>query len=67
VTHGLVERAIDFLPCSLGEKQKANIKECLKMIAFGVGTTLLTFIDKYYKHDSEREIRDNGLGSSLCV
>jgi hypothetical protein len=28
------------------------------MIAFGMGNTLLAFIDKYYKYDSEREIQD---------
>ena len=33
----------------------------LKMIAFGMGNTLLTFVDKYYKYDGEREIHDKGL------
>ena len=37
------------------EKEKAKIKECFKMIALGMGNTLLTFIDK------EREIQDKGL------
>jgi hypothetical protein len=61
VTYGLVERAIDFFARSLGEKEKAKIKECLKMVAFGMGNTLLTFVDKYYEYDGEREIRDKGL------
>jgi hypothetical protein len=46
VTYGLVERAIEFYSRSLGEKDKATISECLKMIAFGMGNTLLTFVDK---------------------
>jgi hypothetical protein len=56
VTYGLVERAINFFARSLGEKEKAKIKECLKMVAFGMGNTLLTFVDKYYEYDGEREI-----------
>jgi hypothetical protein len=31
------------------------------MIAFGMGNTLLTFVDKYYKYDSKIEIQDKGL------
>jgi hypothetical protein len=31
------------------------------MIAFGMGNTLLTFPDKYYEYNGEREIQDNGL------
>jgi hypothetical protein len=31
------------------------------MIAFGMGNTLLTFVDKYYEYDGERDIRDKGL------
>ncbi len=43
------------------DKEKATIRECLKMIAFGMGNTLLTFIDKYYENNSEREIQNKGL------
>jgi hypothetical protein len=31
------------------------------MIAFGMGNTLLTFVDKYYEYDGERDIMDKGL------
>jgi hypothetical protein len=31
------------------------------MIAFGMGNTLLTFVDKYYEYDGESDIRDKGL------
>jgi hypothetical protein len=31
------------------------------MIAFGMGNTLLTFVDKYYKYDGEQDIQDKGL------
>jgi hypothetical protein len=46
---GLVERAIGFFSRSLGKKQKAKTKVCLEMIAFGMGNTLLTLVDKYYE------------------
>jgi hypothetical protein len=59
--YGLLERAIEFFFSSLGEKHKAKINKCLKMIAFGMGNTLLTFIDKYYEYDGECEIKDKGL------
>jgi hypothetical protein len=61
ITYGLVERAIEFFSRPLGEKEKATIIECLKMIAFGIENTLLTFVDKYYEYDSKREIQDKGL------
>jgi hypothetical protein len=41
VTYGLVKRVIDFSSSSLGEKQKATIKVCLEMIAFGMGNAYL--------------------------
>ena len=61
VTYGLVKRAINFYSRTLGEEERATIDECLKMIAFGMGNTLLTFVDKYYEYDGEREIQDKGL------
>jgi hypothetical protein len=56
-----VERAINFFSSSLGEKEKEKIKVCLKMIAFRMGNTLLTFVDQYYEYDGECDIRDKGL------
>jgi hypothetical protein len=61
VTCGLVERAIEFVSHSLGEKQKVKIKVCLKMKAFGMGNTLLMFINKCYKYDGKQDIQDKGL------
>jgi hypothetical protein len=61
VTYGLVERAIKFFSHLLGEKQKAKIKVCLKIIVFGMGNTLLMFVDKYYEYDGEQEIQDKWL------
>jgi hypothetical protein len=46
VTYGLVKRAIIFFSSLLGEKEKDKIKMRLKMIAFGMGNTLLTFVNK---------------------
>jgi hypothetical protein len=50
----------------LGEKQKAKIRVCLEMIAFGMGNTLLTFIDKYYEYNGEQDIQDKGLTIGGC-
>jgi hypothetical protein len=62
VKYGIVKRAIKFFSCLLGEKQKAKIKVCLVMIAFGMGNhTLLTFVDKYYQYNGKRERKDKGL------
>jgi hypothetical protein len=48
VTYCLLKRAIEFSSHSLGEKEKAKIKVCLKKIEFGMGNTWLTFGDKKY-------------------
>jgi hypothetical protein len=37
------------------------IKVGLEMIAFGMGNTFLTFVNKYYEYDDECNIRDKGL------
>jgi hypothetical protein len=61
VTYSLVKRAINLFSRSLGE-EKAKIKECLKIVAFGMGNTLLTFVNKYYGYDNgKREIQDKEL------
>jgi hypothetical protein len=54
VMYGLVERVIAFFSSSLGEKQKAMIKVCFEMIAFGMGNTFLTFVNKHYEYNSKR-------------
>jgi hypothetical protein len=57
VTYGLVKIPLQFLR----RETEGKIKECLKMITFEMGNTLLTFIGKYYEYDNEWEIRDKGL------
>jgi hypothetical protein len=32
-----------------------------EMIKFGMGNTLLTFVDKYYKHGGNLDVEDRGL------
>jgi hypothetical protein len=61
VTYGLVKRAIEFFSSLLGEKEKQKSKVRLGMIAFGMGNTLLTFVDKYCNYNGKRNIRDKGL------
>jgi hypothetical protein len=56
-TYSLVERAIDFFSSSFGEKEKETIKVYLKMIAFGMGNPLLTFVEKYYSMMANMTLR----------
>jgi hypothetical protein len=37
------------------------------MVAFKMGNTLLTFVDKYYEYDSKREMQDKGFTIGGCV
>ena len=46
----LVKKAISYFKRSLPKNQQSNIKLCLKLIAFGMSSTLLTFEDKYYEY-----------------
>jgi hypothetical protein len=37
------------------------IRECLKLIHFGMGSTLITFKDKYYEYNGDRDVNNKGL------
>ena len=45
----LVKKAISYFTRNLPKIQKSNVKLCLKLIIFGMSSTLLTFEDKYYE------------------
>ena len=44
---------------SLEDKEK--IQTCLEMVKFGMGNTLLTFIDKYYEYGGEEDVEEKRL------
>ena len=56
----LVKKAILYFTRSLPKNQQSNVKLCLKLIAFGMSSTLLTFEDKYYEY-CEKGIETKGL------
>jgi hypothetical protein len=61
VTYSLVETATNYFSKNLPMKEILMIRECLKLIHFGMGNTLITFEDKYYEYDSNRDVNDKGL------
>ena len=61
ITFNMVKKAINFYAKYLKSEQKDTITECLKMIEFGMGNTLLTFIDQYYEYGGSLEAKDRGL------
>ena len=56
----LVKKVISYFTRNLPKIQQSNVKLCLKLIAFGVSSILLTFEDKYYEY-SEKGIKTKGL------
>ena len=56
----LVKKAISYFTRNLPKSQQSNVKLCLKLIAFGMSSTLLTFEDKYYEY-GEKGIKTKGL------
>ena len=56
----LVNKAISYFTRNLPNNQQYTIKLCLKPVAFGMSSTLLTFIDQYFEY-SEKGIETKGL------
>ena len=45
----LVRKAIEYYARDLTEEDQIKIEHCLEMIKFGMTSTLLNFVDKYYE------------------
>ena len=56
----LVKKAISFFTRNLPKNQQYTIILCLKLIVFGMSSTLLTFGAKYFDYD-EKGIETKGL------
>ena len=61
ITFSMVKKAIKFYAKNLKKRDKDIIKQCLEMIKFGMGNTLLTFVDKYYEYAGSKSIDERGL------
>ena len=61
----MVEKAIYYFlskaTTKVNKKDKETISKCLEFIEFGMGSTFLTFVDKYYEYDGMVDVRDRGL------
>ena len=61
ITFDMVSKAINFFSKNLKKEQKDTIVDCLKMIKFGMGNTLLNFAGKYYEYGGSSNINERGL------
>ena len=57
----MVAKAINFFSKDLTKDQKETIEDCLRMIKFGMGNTLLNFAGKYYEYGGSNETNERGL------
>ena len=55
------EEAVQYYANEMDLETKAKIDICLEMIKFGMGNTLLTFMDKYYEYGGDKNIENRGL------
>jgi hypothetical protein len=57
----LVEKAVWYFAKDLDSDQRRKIEACLEMVRFGMGNTLVTFVDKYYEYGGEADVEEKGL------
>jgi len=57
----LVRKAVYHFSKNLPEEDQITIEHCLDLIKFGMQSTLLTFVDKCYEHDGDRDPEEKGL------
>ena len=61
IKYKLVREAVHYFAARLDPDLEEKIENCLEMIKFGMGATLLTFVDKYYEYDGSCDIEEKGL------
>lgn len=61
MTFNMVAKAINLLSRKFKIEKKEIIEDCLRMIKFGMGNTLLNFAGKYYKYGDSIDISQQGL------
>jgi len=57
----LVRNAVNHFSENLPEEDQITIEHCLDLIKFGMQSTLLTFVDKYYEYDGDKDPEEKGL------
>jgi hypothetical protein len=57
----LVEKAVWYFARDLDSDLRRKIEACLEMVRFGMGNTLVTFVDKYYEYGGEADVEEKGL------
>jgi len=57
----LVRKAVYHFSKDLSEEDQITIEHCLDLIKFGIQSTLLTFVDKHYEYDGDRDPEEKGL------
>jgi hypothetical protein len=61
IKYKFVWKAVKFFARNLNAEIQGRIDKCLEMIKFGMGNTLLTFVDKYYEYGGNLNVEDRGL------
>jgi hypothetical protein len=61
IKYKFVRKAVKFFARNLNAETQRRIDTCLEMIKFGMGNTLLTFVDKYYEYGGNLDVKDRGL------
>jgi hypothetical protein len=61
IKYKFVKKAIRYFAKYLNVEIQGQIETCLKMIKFGMGNTLLIFVDKYYEYGGDLDLEDRGL------
>jgi len=56
----LVRKAVYHFSKELSEEDQINFKDCLDLIKFGMQSTLLTFVDKYYEYNGDSDPEEKG-------
>ena len=57
----MVKRAINFFATKLPREAESTILQCLMMIRFAMGHTLITFRGKYFEYGSNKDLDSKGL------
>ena len=61
IKYGVVKKAVNYFSKNLSTDERATIKDCLKMIKFGMGNTLISFKDKYFEYGGSVNPMERGL------
>lgn len=61
-----ITKAITFFFKNLEKEKKETIEDCLRMLKFGMGNTLLSFAGKCYNYGGSNDFNEWGLTIGGC-